>query len=318
MKYVVFYPANSESRMVAGARIARWLDWNLPYPQDDVVLCDGRNVPQFEEDYTLFWINVPKTMVQNVPASEQLVERAKKFIWIQNDYSINTPSPYTKDSSMMNRAFTKRVQSNMHLEGWSTCMDRVERFPGVYHYINWNALAYSSLPPGAGSVNCCSDDILYFGSFRKDRIKSFDKYMYHPSIVVSAPARAQAKFKERYPGVRTTDILQIPDGLCGYTKTIYMEDEFSHKRYHSPANRFYEALSANLAILVDEAAVGTLRKTGFDVPKFCVVSRQTDLDKADFPLIQEFQTSYWRMDPELLLPHNEALKVRLEQLCGRL
>jgi hypothetical protein len=336
MQAVVYYPANSNSKMVAGARLARWLASNLrdvpEFSDSPVMLLDANSisgqVPTDDgaewgvpPDYVLFIINVPKTMVADVPRTERLVEAAQTVVWIQNDYTIWSPTPDITAASIVNRSYTRRYKSGKPVLGWTTCLKRVEQHGGTYSYVNWNAIAYAPLPERP-ELHRVVNRVLYFGAFREGREKDFDKYMMLGTDLfdVSAPLRAKAIFQGRY-GFKDNqlhDVLKIPDELQAWSSTLYLEDDMSHRQYHSPANRFYEALSANMAIIVDQAAVGTLRKAGFEVPIFALAQNHTTLKRAmEYrEKIHEHQRT-WHTDKFSGLPHNEMVKARLLELCKR-
>jgi len=47
--------------------------------------------------------------------------------------------------------------------------------------------------------------------------------------------------------------------LSKFAATVYIEDEHIHTHYNSPANRFYECLSAGVAMFFDESTRNTMR-----------------------------------------------------------
>jgi len=315
MKHVVYYPACIDSPIVAGARIARWLSKHLPVPKKDIIVLDGKSIRSWlpNGDYILYVINVPKTMIKEVEATETFVEKASCVVWIQNDYSIWAPTSSTEGMSIVTRAFTKRIQHNKPTFVWSTCQNRCIKNEKDYRYINWNALAYQPIDSFLGSRR---KKILYFGSFRDGRVKEFDRYLSHDlakeTFLISAPSASARKFKERYKfgEEHMTGVLpNIPSDLTKYAATLYLEDDQSHRQYHSPANRLYEGISAGMAVLVDYKAVGTLQKAGFEVPECCIVSccvsaREAMLRSRKIVAAQ----ASWHTAPNTTLPHDEALK----------
>ena len=50
--------------------------------------------------------------------------------------------------------------------------------------------------------------------------------------------------------------------LSKFAATVYIEDQHIHTHYNSPANRFYECLSAGVAMFFDESTSNTM-KTAF-------------------------------------------------------
>lgn len=316
MQHVVYYPSNSNSKMVAGARIARWLFDNLGVAHRLLIDSTSIAAARIKGSYILYMVNVPKTMIKDVPRTEALIQNATIVVWVQNDYSIYAPTLHTYGVSIVTRAFTYRIKNKLPTYVWSTCRDRCVTNPDDYRYINWNALAYApikNLPKRR-----INSHVLYFGSFREGRIKEFDKYMTDANIFhISAPKTAEAKFKERYgfAGNQLIGIVNIPTDLTKYSTTLYMEDDLSHRQFHSPANRFYEALSAGMAILVDRAAVGTLTKAGFVVPELCVVEDANDVrDRLRVHRRVRNMQQEWARCPSRKIRHDAALRERLGEL----
>jgi len=102
--------------------------------------------------------------------------------------------------------------------------------------------------------------------------------------------------------------------LVAFGVTLYIEDDLSHRRFHSPANRFYEALSAGMAILVDNESAGTLRKAGYEIPTECIVSCGEDaMEKLKSQDVIRKQQKKWQCDPSGVT-HQEALRMRLKYL----
>lgn len=319
--------------MVAGARIARWLFANIPVKRGDLKwLIDGPSVDNFYKhlkgEFTLYIINVPKTMIKNVTLTEALVEKAKTVIWIQNDYSIWAPTLETAGESMVTKAFTARLRTALRTAGhriptftWSTCLHRVQKHPGDYRYINWNALAYE--PVKVQPLRRNKDAVLYYGSFREGRTKEFDRYFNEGIWVIAAPKNAEAKFVERYKFQgNLLGVIDVPKDLALYTHTLYMEDDLSHRQFHSPANRFYEALSAEMIIWVDRAAARTLETAGYEVPTDCIVDSSRELfNTLKIPTtlsrVKQAQKA-WCLDPVTRKDHQIALKSRLKELLREL
>jgi hypothetical protein len=319
MEFVVYCPSNMDSTMVASARIARWLAKQLP---GKVWAVDGRNVNKFDPplDYVLFMVNAPPTMIPKVKHCEELIRKASTYVYVQNDYTIEAPTPVTYGKSLMIVGWTDRIAAGKPTWVWSTCRDRCEKYSEIYHYINWNALTYQDL--NSSSENRVDDSVLYFGAYRKGRHKDFDRYMHTNDLfIISGPSRATSKFKEKYGFTddRLLDVMQIPDDLTKYAFTLYIEDDMSHRQYHSPANRFYEALSANMAILVDRQAVGTLRKAGYNVPMAAIVDSPATVRRAMGYREQILSAQKaWRTDPKTGLPHDQAVLARFKELLATL
>jgi hypothetical protein len=57
---------------------------------------------------------------------------------------------------------------------------------------------------------------------------------------------------------------------------LYIEDAHSHKVYTSPANRFYEMLSAGVPMLFDRSTLGTFQQAGYDTAQFLPYAPKLD------------------------------------------
>lgn len=326
---LVYYPANANSGVVAGARIARWLASKLK----NVILVDGKNVQavakQLPAEYVLYIINVPKPMVAHVEAAEILIEQADWLVWVQNDYAIQTPTPWTNGQSIFTRAFTKRTRrkSGHRMWVWTTCEDRVKHIPDMARYVNWNCLA---IDPQQEIVKPNHEQFLYWGAYRPGRLESFRRYFGDGEMAeeitelwrVSATPNGATNFGNHTslnPPAFIGPVV-VPAGLSQYAGTVYIEDDMSHRRYHSPANRFYEALAAGIPMLIDHKAVGTIQKAGYTVPAKYISESYQDVARL---LAQSRnvrlrmaadQRAIWCVDPATDLYVTDALVKRVRQL----
>jgi hypothetical protein len=328
MNYVVYCSSIIDSKILATSRIARWIRDHL---DGDVQTVDDNNLATFEPpaEFTMFMVNTPLTMVhaRGIPQKdagyklEDLLYKATKLVHVQNDYSVRSPAPDLTGMSIVVKSWTMRQNEGRSAMVWSTCRDRCDKHPSMYSYINWNALAFQEMMTPMN--NRIDDRVFYFGAYRKDREAEFDRYMRRSDdlFIISAPSRGQTLFKERYGFAddQVHDLIKIPDDLTKYAFTLYIEDDMSHRQYHSPANRFYEALSANMAILVDRQAAGTLRKAGYNVPMAAIVDSPATVRRAMGYREQILSAQKaWRTDPKTGLPHDQAVLARFKELLATL
>ena len=328
MKNIIYYPANADSQIVAGARIARWLCERMKG-----TMIDSKTVREFvstsRDPYNLYIINVPKPMVAHVLDAEKVITGAKTLVWVQNDYAIQTPTPTTAGASIFTKAFTWRAQhpKTAPMWVWTSCEDRVNHIPTMARYINWNALAAEdALEPKPYK----HEKLLYWGAYRPGRHKSFSRYIsgvldnqvLADNVVISATKNGATRFTEKLgtPPQCFVGPIFVPDDIQGYALTLYMEDEMSHKRFHSPANRFYEALAAGVPIMIDVAAVGTLQKAGFVVPPEMIAGSLRDVlgvlakGRRYLTQLRQKQVQKWGVDPATGKAHGDALWARVKQL----
>jgi hypothetical protein len=214
---------------------------------------------------------------------------AKHVIWVQNDYTIIPPRTDGDAASPFRKAFVTRKQRGQESTiFWSTCEKWYER-PGS-HYVNWNQLTFDQDYDEkviAKRRKRATDTLFYYGSFRdgsgkSSRVPLFDRYFRDPSVnvVISSPVD---KFAKRYESPR---ILTVPAMTKDFYATIgshglglYIEDRKSSEEYHSPANRFYEMLSAGLPMVFMPESGSMLRKAGFN-PEPYQVANQAQVKRA--------------------------------------
>jgi hypothetical protein len=81
---------------------------------------------------------------------------------------------------------------------------------------------------------------------------------------------------------------------------LYIEDRKSSEEFHSPANRFYEMLSAGLPMVFMPESGSMMRKAGFN-PEPYSVSNQRDVKRmmAQREDIGKKQREEWVLDPKM-------------------
>lgn len=193
---------------------------------------------------------------------QPLTEDAERIIWLNNDYS----SHMTFNTQF--RAGT--IAKKKPVVCWTTIPDRVR---GPYdHYVNWNVLSWRPLD----LVQPTEDGLFYYGSFRENRIRAFQKYFADPlpyKLTVSAPRMVDKKFLELNPNIICVPAFSSIDEIQKYKMSIYIHDKRHDKEYGSPANRFYECVSAGVPMVFDSSTVATFKQAGFDVSSWSVDSK---------------------------------------------
>jgi hypothetical protein len=190
------------------------------------------------------------------------------------------------------------------------------------YFVNWNMLSALEKPL---KIRTPDDvDLFYYGSFRKYRDKSFDKFfagkfrkmtrtVSSGSPIRDSPSRPDHNF-QRYKHIVL--VPKISDKfyreLNGHGFGLYIEDARSHKQFHSPANRFYEMLSAGLPIVFEPDSRIMLKRAGFD-PKDFIVRGMKDVyarvDERD-DIAKEQRERWWR-------PFRQDLTDRVQHVFRR-
>lgn len=262
----------SENSMVASVRIARWLANFLEAPLVwDQCIGDLRSLD------TLIIVNGAYGFSKHLEPLSRAILGARRIVWVQNDYTIIPPRDDGDAQSPFRRAFVQRKLDNRPpVIFWSTC-HKWSKLPGS-HYVNWNMLtfdpAYDEKLIERRRRRQTLETLFYYGSFRdgsgkSSRVPLFDRYFREPRVqtVISCPV---GKFVEQYP--KCQHIPAITEEFYGYIGQhglgLYIEDRKSSEEFHSPANRFYEMLSAGLPMVFAPECQAQLRKAGFDVEPY--------------------------------------------------
>jgi len=228
---------------------------------------------------------------------------SKLYIFCVNDYKLSAPGQI---SSLFNRR--GREQNKLV---WSTIPSwKKHEFD---RYINWNKSTWSN---DIRFLKTPMKRVTYYGSFRKGREACFNRLF--PSndeypLVISTSARARKQFSELWPDVEIT--LPNKNGLLEWLSTsacsLYLEDEYSHKTYTSPANRFYECLSSGTGIIFDEACIHTFDEAGYNIRPFVARNAKEVAELfSEYKWVRKTQRKLWYRDysEELRNDIHEAIK----------
>lgn len=274
MKSAVFtFVKPSKNSVIASVRIAQFIsNWlHIPLIADEHIKDERWDV--------LFLVNGAFSFCSHRDDVAVAVRRAKRMIWVQNDYAIYPPIADGIAESTFRKAFRIRRDKGLpDMDHWTTVKVNAHRTE-FSRYMNWNMLTALKWP---FSLNRgASNDLFYYGAFRTSRAKTFDRYFQPTKMDVSLSSSSK-KFVERYPHASVVSAIargEFYDELNRHGLGLYIEDPRSHREFHSPANRFYEMLSAGLPIVFEPDAVTMLGKAGYDISDF-IVERQRDARQA--------------------------------------
>jgi hypothetical protein len=291
MKTAVFSFINpSPNSMIASARIARFVAKTLNVP----LLWDA-SVRDTRWD-VLILVNGAFSFCNVRDDLAVAVRRAKRIVWIQNDYAIYPPVPDGVAESTFRRAFVIREERGRpRMDLWTTIEENAQKTKSS-RYVNWNMLTALKIPLRITRNH--SDDLFYYGSWRQYRDKSFDRFFSTRRIPVSISS-ASKKFAERYPHARAAGMIErgaFFHELNAHGFGLYIEDVRSHRQFHSPANRFYEMLSAGLPMLFEPESRAMLQKAGFDPKDFIVRNARDVRDRMTerHDIAHDQCTRWWR------------------------
>ncbi len=266
---VSFLKCNGRS-MIASVRIASFiaetLGLDLIDTEEKCLAALHRQEFRYE---TLIVVNGPSAFLPWVELLGELCRAisTKRIVWVMNDYTIYPPT-------QMRKVLNER--KDLEFEVWGTLpvfppkwqgLAIWTRFPKEANaYINFNSLTYAPLP----LVEPTKDGLMYYGAFRDGRKDEFVKYFstkkYH--VHISTSQRAVEKFETECFDHTDTQFTFFPKwdsfaDLQDYKATLYIHDKFSTQYFCSPANRFYECLSAGVAMFFDESCVKTMEQDTF-------------------------------------------------------
>lgn len=193
---------------------------------------------------------------------------AKKVIWCNNDWNV----PF-------HGYHLGRVRETARLAALTIVPELAERF-GVAETFNWNRLTFNPLAAQTPYKERV-ERIYYYGSYRVDRLRCFDKYFpaWGNRFTISAANGKDAKrFSDRYPTIEVLKRMEnVFTALDRYTVTVMLEDRYSHAHPTAPPNRFYEALSAGTAIFFEPEAVENWAGYGYDIRKFLIPENPVEM-----------------------------------------
>jgi len=304
--------------MVASTRIATFISKLL-----EIEICWDTSVAEEKRDVLIIIGGAFGFAGSDILAAlGKAVEETGRVIWVQNDYTVIPPKDESGAESPFRAAFRNRAQRSLSaVDYWTTVTAMTT--PGTTKgwrigqgsfYINWNALTFdidaAERTPPDWFNRARGDSLLYYGSYRKDRVKYFNRYFSTPQVkcVLSSPTR---KFESGPSNELVSYEPKIPIRMSTYLAMhglgLYIEDVKSHAEFHSPANRFYEMLSAGLPMVFQPEATRMMGRAGYDIDPFVVYNNEdvkTMMDRRGHTL--EAQRLLWleraRTEYESLAP----------------
>jgi len=270
--------------MVASVRIANYVAQQLGAPlvhtEEDVARCTDEQLQALD---LFVLVNSPTGFAPEAVRrfSAEGLWLARNAVFVNNDYKMRPPS---QSKSHQQRRWGKHRAEAGDYYGyslWSTVPGQLRpaRYP-LDSYVNWNQLTYE---PRDGMTHVDREPgVLYWGALRKGREGRLRQLLHgqFPVTVSTAPQSVQ-KFKEFLPNANYVGQLNpLIAALTRYRATIYTHDDWSDTAYCSLANRFYEALSAGMAILVDARCTGTFKRAGLSMEPEWIVRSHDDVARA--------------------------------------
>lgn len=174
----------------------------------------------------------------------------------------------------------------------------VTKYVNNWHVVNMNSLITEDVSHSQSHQFFSYDkyQCIYYGTFRRDRIKYFQKYL-TGKIVVSTHAKNRSKFEDiNVFGPFCDRIDWVVGDLGNYKTLLYIEDETTHTEYSCLANRFYEALNYDVFPLFDTSCKNTIELSKYDIPTYALVDNAEDVEYITTHLPDTHSTylSTWR------------------------
>ncbi len=203
-----------------------------------------------------------------------------KLFFITNEYNLGEPRAVW--NAVKREGRTYEVIANHD----SNISKVVTKYTSAWHNLNLNCLVLGNTNTTITPSNKLGG--VYYGSFRKNRAKYFQKYL--NGLTVSTHSKNREKFLEL--GIQPTFINRIPwdkDGLNPFAASLYIEDEITHSSYNYLANRFYEALNYNVVPLFGEECVNTIQKSDYAIHSDYIVKDEKDFAQKSCHLPSDYK-----------------------------
>lgn len=219
----------------------------------------------------------------------------KQYIYITNEYNLGDP---TALCYLCREHFIRYDVISNH--GMKASTIRGKRFIDNWHVVNLNALIYDPVEleypeePLLFPLEDTRQKLIYYGGFRKNRSKYFQRY-FDDRMIVSTSPKNQAKFRGigcmcRF--IPHLDWHKRENSLKQFYTTLYLEDEYTHTHYNHLANRFYEAINLNVPIWFDDSCKGTIERSGIKVDPWWFV-RNADELHAKANKMDQWELDHW-------------------------
>lgn len=234
--------------------------------------------------------------------------------WLMNDHDVED-NILLRKWALNNEKSYNMICNNPRegYRGWilrknlngKTLNDYIEK----WHTINLNALIFENK-----TNNKVKSGIVYYGTFRKHRIKDLLKYN-SVNYNLSSSSKNHIKFNDAGITAKFIDRLSWIDKekdlfeytgvhLSDYKYSLYVEDEHTHDNYAFMANRFYECLMNDVIMFYDSSCINTLNQSGFLFDEYQIVENGDEL-KAKIEVLNKDYSGYkWLLDFQNL---NKAL-----------
>lgn len=278
MRSVIFsFTKPTPHSIVASNRITTFVSETLQLP-----IVFNKTIGECTKLDLLFIVNGAFAFSDSLAELAEAVRSARHVVWVQNDYTLGPPKSESTAQSPFRKAFVERRMAGLpDIHYWTTVKGNVGD-DKLSTYVNWNSLTYDPITDEQFANLMTQDyaDLFYYGAFRKGRSSYFEKYLRGDIVptTISTPPRNYKQFQEICGGAslvpNITDRSRFYETIGRHGMGLYIEDKASCTEFHSPANRFYEMLSAGLPMVFGPGSIMMLQEAGFNVRPYVVGYRE--------------------------------------------
>lgn len=227
--------------------IARKFGWILVRQQDDY------NTLADKFQFDVFIIFGANNYFQ-APKLLKLLENYHnpRLIWVVNEYN----SSINHDLGILLAENNGLIVSNFPHEAFKVRnLQHLE-----YVVLNFNSWRINPL---ITQIDKRPYPIIYYGTYRPNRLRYFQKYFHKPLIVSTAKKNWKYFLKHGLFANYIPAINWDKHILKQFQTSLYIEDEFTHTHYNFLANRFYESINYGTIPVFDVSCLNTIRKSGY-------------------------------------------------------
>lgn len=215
-----------------------------------------------------------------------------KMFWLINDHDVEDNILLRKWLLLYNRPYNMicnnpRSGYRHWILGKNINDKKLNDWIDEWHTVNLNALIFDEAKFYATEDVIRTNDVVYYGTFRKHRIKDMLDYN-GAGLFVSSSKKNHLKYQSAGINAKYIEKLQWYDKepdliepfglrLYDYRYSLYLEDEHTHSNYAFMANRFYECVMNNTLLFYDARCKLTIERSGFDIDSFQMVKNGDEL-----------------------------------------
>ena len=199
-----------------------------------------------------------------------------KLFYITNEYNLGEPR--TLWMAVKNGRKYDVIANHPH-----KASKVVMKYVDNWQVLNINSLVYNPKKQDKELTifNSERSGCIYYGSFRKDRLKYFKKYL-NDNVILSTHSKNTNKFIDAGATSKIKNRVDwLKEGLFPYKHSLYIEDEKTHIYYNYLANRFYEALNYDCVTLFSNECKNTVDISGYNIPKEYFIKDSSEIQKKE-------------------------------------